>query len=850
MFRGKYEPYAEPALATIRGLLCAGEEGDSMKRVGVVAVAIASQMSHLHEHRRLSQALTSPPPTQQPTPHRHQQPAQRQPSRAPARPTPRAATTPARPAEPVPSTSTISGGAGDIDDSLVLRRAIDQAAATWHLTRDEEALLQDGSVYVDKSKWQFLFQDVHTLCVGPHAPSLYLDVAATFAAKATVIRTELARSAEDGFLLRYREAFSKYRDAITYIDMACKFINDNLLHQDRAKKQTRLSSWNRVHDLGMKMWRERVYSPLKDILLTDAFKEVANARKGLSTSEHTLAGVLQSMLDMCSDLDQPATVYTCDFEQPFLATTRQQFMEESRAFLQDHGARDYLKWASAQLDSELLRSRVVLRPLSQPKLLDTCADALVRDHLDTFTTHAKAMLEEEQEEDLGRLYDLLTRTGDVQMLTSEYTQHVTATGTARMDQLKQARNLTAPTYFDAMCSLHTKFITMARDVFRGDPLFLAALDRACTLVANFDTAKAPEYLAKVCDQTLKRSSKSAITEEDMDTRLKQIITIFSFLQDKDVFQKFYSRHLARRLIQQTSVSEEAEQDMIGQLKAMCGFEFTSKLQRMFTDVTISGHLETEFKSAAASSDEPLPTNMHVLVLQTGAWPLSSSSDVVLRLPPALASCAQRFEQFYQAKHTGRKLTWLYSYSTAEMKARLAKVYDFTTTAYQMAVLLHFNHATEATVGTLQEQTQLADTTLARTLSSLVAAHVLKPQQEGQSLAQPDAADVFKLNTRYNNKRTRVRISAAFQKETAAVDRQHTRKAVDADRHLFLKATGVRVMKMRKTLHYNDLVQEIIEMSKSRFKPPIPAIKKCIEEMIDEQYIRREDGNRAMLSYIA
>lgn len=44
------------------------------------------------------------------------------------------------------------------------------------------------------------------------------------------------------------------------------------------------------------------------------------------------------------------------------------------------------------------------------------------------------------------------------------------------------------------------------------------------------------------------------------------MVLFKYVDDKDVFQKFYSRTLAKRLIYGTSISEEAEAAMINHLK--------------------------------------------------------------------------------------------------------------------------------------------------------------------------------------------------------------------------------------------------------------------------------------------
>lgn len=73
------------------------------------------------------------------------------------------------------------------------------------------------------------------------------------------------------------------------------------------------------------------------------------------------------------------------------------------------------------------------------------------------------------------------------------------------------------------------------------------------------------------------------------------MTIFEYLQDKDVFQKFYNKHLARRLIHSTSVAEDAEAHMISCLKIACGSDYTASMQKMMQDMTISRDLNAAFQ---------------------------------------------------------------------------------------------------------------------------------------------------------------------------------------------------------------------------------------------------------------
>merc|ERR1719348_996703 len=72
--------------------------------------------------------------------------------------------------------------------------------------------------------------------------------------------------------------------------------------------------------------------------------------------------------------------------------------------------------------------------------------------------------------------------------------------------------------------------------------------------------------------------------------------LFRFLQEKDAFEEYYKRHLARRLLNQKSASDDSEKMMISKLKSECGCQFTSKLEGMFKDMTLSNTVNKEFRS--------------------------------------------------------------------------------------------------------------------------------------------------------------------------------------------------------------------------------------------------------------
>lgn len=72
---------------------------------------------------------------------------------------------------------------------------------------------------------------------------------------------------------------------------------------------------------------------------------------------------------------------------------------------------------------------------------------------------------------------------------------------------------------------------------------------------------------------------------------------------------------------------------------------------------------------------------------------------------------------------------------------------------------------------------------------------------------PTPETILTLNLEYSNKRTKFRITAALQRESPQ-EVEQTLSSVDEDRKLYLQAAIVRVMKSRKILRHNALIQEV------------------------------------------
>jgi cullin 1 len=136
-------------------------------------------------------------------------------------------------------------------------------------------------------------------------------------------------------------------------------------------------------------------------------------------------------------------------------------------------------------------------------------------------------------------------------------------------------------------------------------------------------------------------------------------------------------------------------------------------------------------------------DFHALVLMTGSWPLQAPSTG-MTVPIELAPTYERFTLYYQNKHSGRKLTWLWQLSRMELQTTYSKMkYTFMVSSYQGAILLQFNVGGDSlTYSELSKGTGLDDATLKPTLALLVKQKVLTQEDDdtydlnlGESLMQ-------------------------------------------------------------------------------------------------------------------
>jgi cullin 3 len=561
-------------------------------------------------------------------------------------------------------------------------------------------------------------------------------------------------------------------------------------------------------------------------------------------------------------------LYMTVFEPEFLRASQQFYQDECLTLLRESDASSWLRQTKKRLVEEADRCRTTISQLTEAKIARVIENELIGSHLQEFIalegSGVKTMIDNDRYEDLTLLYQNVSRIDPkkealrnalqsrVVDLGSEVNKTIantdfSAPGSGKVNgddenaekgktNLNMAAQQTAAAikWVDEVLQLKDKFDKMWKKCFNEDLILQTALTKSFSDFINL-FPRSSEYVSLFIDENLKRGIKGK-TEAEVDVVLDKATTLLRYIQDKDMFERYYKKHLARRLLQSKSESADVEKQMISRMKMEVGNYFTTKLEGMFKDMTMSDELTSGYRTHIQNLGDMdrKQIELGVNVLTSNFWPMESmgggsaifgedGSRLQCQWPQEIKSLQESFTKYYLKERNGRQLTWLGFAGNADIRCTFPKVpgkevgplgkerrHEITVPTYGMIVLLLFNDIAPRqylTFEEIQQRTNISSAELRKILIVLAVipkARVLTKEPNGK---QVNPGDRFTFNESFTSKSVKIKAPTitGVNRVEGEEERKDTETRNDEMRAGVIEACIVRIMKSVKitSTHFNS-----------------------------------------------
>ncbi|XP_033368889.1 cullin-4A isoform X4 [Parus major] len=438
-----------------------------------------------------------------------------------------------------------------------------------------------------------------------------------------------------------------------------------------------------IWDMGLELFRNHIISDKQ--VQTKTIDGILLLIERERNGEAVDRSLLRSLLSMLSDLQ----VYKESFEQRFLEETNCLYAAEGQRLMQEREVPEYLHHVNKRLEEEGDRVITYLDHSTQKPLIACVEKQLLGEHLSAILQKGlDSLLDENRIPDLTQTYQLFSRVkGGQQILLQHWSEYIKNFGTTIVVNPEKDKDMV-----QELLDFKDKVDHIIEVCFQKNEKFINLMKESFETFINKRPNKPAELIAKYVDSKLRAGNKEA-TDEELERILDKIMIIFRFIHGKDVFEAFYKKDLAKRLLVGKSASVDAEKSMLSKLKHECGAAFTSKLEGMFKDMELSKDVMVQFKQYMQNQSDPGNIDLTVNILTMGYWPTYTPMEV--HLNSEMIKLQEVFKTFYLGKHSGRKLQWQTTLGHAVLKAEFKEgKKEFQVSLFQTLVLLMFNEGDE------------------------------------------------------------------------------------------------------------------------------------------------------------
>lgn len=412
---------------------------------------------------------------------------------------------------------------------------------------------------------------------------------------------------------------------------------------------------------------------------------------------------------------------------------------------------------------------------------------------------------------------------------------------------------------------------------------------------------APDLLSIYMDYHIKQLSKGS-TGKELSTQsgdqteilMNKSVQLLRFIKDKDAFEAYYANHIAKRFLNAKGStigalkSGDIEEMLLSKLCEELGSSSLDKVIKMNKDIKISRDTTRDWKNHLSKVEQLLSLiELDLKICNVSVWPNSLTKDYksskpdgeefAFKWPRQLRETIREFEEFWLSgkKNDNKSLYWSPKFGSIDLKITYpSKTYEINLSVYSAIIMLlfapglsldgepnlAFEETKEYSYRDIVELTGIPSLELKRHLQSIAVAPKLRLLIKIPMSKDIKEDDVFRLNDKFKSPTVKVKVptvslasSTASGKNKKSKEQEET-DAVNANisegRRIEINAAIVRILKSRRTVKHNELIEGLVKQLSNRFQPLVVLIKQQIEDLIDKEYLERDANDRNVYHYIA
>ena len=388
-------------------------------------------------------------------------------------------------------------------------------------------------------------------------------------------------------------------------------------------------------------------------------------------------------------------------------------------------------------------------------------------------------------------------------------------------------------------------------------------------------------------------SRSGFDRAEVESLLGDVVALFRYIHEKDMFLHFYGQFLSRRLVSENTLSEDVESAIIRALRQSCGVEAVTRMMSMCMDIEKGHEVNKDFGDYCTRHGlaHPYVGRFSTQVLTNGFWPIAQSTGnnslllnteacllvqasaaIGPHLPAEVHQCERDFAMFYSELHYGRKLQWCYAHTRAVLRTKYCcQTFELElSNIVQLFILLSFNNLSDGETLSLHT---LAEAGVSEKLLEPYAAQLCKLR-----LLTKNEDGTFALNKGFSSPKRKLSLpwwlgrsehsdgpgrrgagEQGTQSGNGADDDQgrmteaesmETLRKLNQERIMHLQSVIMRVMKSKKKATQKDLAASVLEACRNTvimFHDTL--FRTSLDILVDKEFLSRSADKPPVYVYI-